>query len=190
LKERSSQNPDEELIQDIEVALTLVDENHPATFASTQALLSREQPSITFDLLWTLFFPGSLQYSYDEYTDQGQILKAQIFEIEQSSSGVFAVIQSHIISHDGKDFGYAVVSHKIPQFEGTRKLQDLAIYPLKYYPQENHLCTQALARGKRFVTMLDHTYLETTGSAVYEVSHPMDWSLERRRFTVRQNSLL
>ncbi|RXW14743.1 hypothetical protein EST38_g11107, partial [Candolleomyces aberdarensis] len=182
LKERASQTPDEELIQDIEVALTFVHEDFAATLASTQALLSKEQPSITFDLLWTLFCPGSLQYSYDEYTEQGLILKTQTFRVQQSSKGVFAVIQSHIITHDGKDFGFAVVSHQIPQFEGTRKLQDLAIYPLRYYPQETQLCIKAIARGKRFVTMLDYTYLETTGSAVYEVS-TSDLNPERRRFT-------
>ncbi|KAJ2934083.1 hypothetical protein H1R20_g2987, partial [Candolleomyces eurysporus] len=182
LKERASQAPDEELIQDIEVALTFVHEDHAATSASTRALLSKEQPSITFDLLWTLFCPGSLQYSYDEYTEQGLILKAQTFRVQHSSKGVFAVIQSHIIAHDGKNFGYATVSHQIAQFEGARKLQDLAIYPLKYYPQETQLCAKAIARGKRFVTMLDYTYLETTGSAVYEVSNS-GWDPERRRFT-------
>ncbi|RXW14746.1 hypothetical protein EST38_g11108 [Candolleomyces aberdarensis] len=183
-KERASRKPDEELVHDLEVAIAFIFEDHADTFSNTEALLSGEWPSITFDLLWTLFCPGSLLYSYDEYTDQGRILKAQTYEImkDMETGQWYAFIRSHMVAHDGRTFGLAIVTHKIYEFDGTRKLQDLGVYPLKYHPKEVELRSKAITRGHKFVNMLDHAFFEATGPAVYEKFNP-DWELELRRFS-------
>jgi hypothetical protein len=189
-RERASRNPDEELVHDLEVATAFTLDDHTETFSNTEALLSGEWPSITFDLLWTLFCPGSLLYSHDEYTDQGRILKAQTYEImkDPETMQYYALIRSHMIAHDGRTFGLAIVKHKIFEFDGTRKLQDLAIYPLKYYPKEAELRSKAIARGQKFITMLGHEFFEASGPAVYEKFNP-DWELELRRFSVSKHRL-
>jgi hypothetical protein len=92
-----------------------------------------------------------------------------------------------MLTHDGKTFGKAIVLFEIIQFPGTRKLQDLAVYPLDFYPNSGELKQQALTRGRKFVKMMqqESTFHEVTeGPAVYEVRNPDDWRFEQRRFTV------
>jgi len=165
--------------------MNLVREDHAQTWSDTQALLHSEYPSITFDLLWAIFRPGSLLYAHDEYTDQGRILKAQTYEIcvDPLTNQVYALIRSHMVAHDGRIFGTAVDAHRIYKFDGTRRLQDLAIYPLEYHPKVEEIKAYALVRGRRFLQLLEPSYVEASGSGVYEVLDP-EWNVELRRFNV------
>ncbi|KAF5342476.1 hypothetical protein D9611_001266 [Ephemerocybe angulata] len=184
--ERSARNPDQEFIEDLEIALAFVEEDHGSTFTDMDALLyDTDTPSVTFDLLWTLYRPGSLAYSYDEFTDQGRIVRVQTFAIHNSpTKGVYALIQTQMVAHDGKTFGTAAVYFEIPMFAGTRPLKDLPVYPLEHFPEREALKQRALKRGKKFVDLLQHSFHEVSGSAVYEIQTPeLEW--ERRRFLVQ-----
>lgn len=189
-QERASASPDDEFIEALEVALAFVEEDYGSSFLDADALLhGNASPSISFDLLWTLFRPGRLLYAYDEYTDQSRILKAQTYEIKWSQmKGTYAEIRAFMLTHDGRIFGRAIVLYEIPLFTGIRKLQDLAVYPVDFHPTQHELQQLALARGKKYVQMmqLKSTFHEIAeGPAVYEERKPDDWRLELRRFTVR-----
>jgi hypothetical protein len=96
----------------------------------------------------------------------------QRLQIEQTQQGVIAIVTSNMITHSGQQFGLATIAHQIPMFEGARKLQDLAVYPLQYYQNGDELCRKAVDRGKKLRSILPHKYVETSGFAMYEENKP------------------
>jgi hypothetical protein len=51
--------------------------------------------------------------------------------------------------------GMGRVKHSwlLQKFEGTKKIQDLSIYPLKYHPDENGLRETLTKRGKKWAAL-------------------------------------
>ncbi|RXW20459.1 hypothetical protein EST38_g5393 [Candolleomyces aberdarensis] len=187
-------NADKELIHDLDVALKYIEEDYTPTIRDLEALLWKVPASITFDLLWTLFCPGSLLYAYDEYTEQDLILKTRSFRLQSRSTrnivqhatvgqhvtvgqygavgqyatvGQYVTIEAFTITDDGKAFGFCTIERHIQQFDGIRRVHDLPVYPLKYHPKETELREKALRRGHRLLTLRPRRYMETCGFAVY-----------------------
>ncbi|KAJ2921742.1 hypothetical protein H1R20_g15354, partial [Candolleomyces eurysporus] len=123
-------NADKELIHDLDVALKYIEEDYTPTIKELEALLWKVPASITFDLLWTLFCPGSLLYAYDEYTEQELILKTRSFRLRTRSNtpgdngpyaaqntSQYAAIEAFAVTDDGKTFGFCTVERHIQQFD-------------------------------------------------------------------------
>ena len=173
-----AREPQKDLVYGLEVALEYIYEDFGHVRIEKNELLSMEEPCITFELLWTLFPPGMLLYSHEEYTDQDVISVAQKLKVERTQEGIFAFITSTMITHSGKHFGSALVAHQIPMFEGPRKLQDLAVYPLNFYRNKDQLRQKAIDRGKKLHSLLPLRYVETNGFAMYQDDQGKPFRLE------------
>ena len=184
-KEQSKDSPDDALIADIKVALQYIEEDNGNDIADFMRLTDHQE--ITFDLLWALFTPNTLMYRYHDMTEQVQVLlvRSVIRALRQDLS-IYVRIECDVINNDGNSFGLARDMIEIDSFPGSRKIQDLPIYPLKYREDQNTIRDHAVSRGKRFVTMDRHSYNEISGQAMREtISDRYDEPPKRFKFHVR-----
>lgn len=113
---------------------------------------NREQKSVTFESLWTLFPPGALVYGR---LFQGQ---DQIFIVldnyrpwpRNESEPPPWTLQCLTYDWDGMTFKRRAVDLKIPNFENAKPITSLDFFPLDYYPDLDDLKRRLLDRGAKY----------------------------------------
>lgn len=178
--EKSKDQPDEALVNDLTVALQYIEEDHAGNIASMDSLLSRQE--ITWDLFWALFIPRSLVYHYHQLTQQIQILRFHRARKRMRQSGIqYWQIICDMVAFDGMKLGYARLDHfEIDEYPGARKIYDLDIFPLDYVKDKSTVYSHAVERGKRYCEIKDKTYLECEGPSMREI---LNKDLEPKQFT-------
>ncbi|KAK8070444.1 hypothetical protein PG997_010647 [Apiospora hydei] len=101
---------------------------------------------ITYELLWTLFEPGTLVYSTMNGVDQ--LSRVQSFQ-PLPDAGCSRIVVTYT-DYNGHKFGYATTSLKIPSFEGTKNITSLNVHPMSSRRDEGLMKAELRARGKRF----------------------------------------
>lgn len=153
-EEKQKTDPDQQLINDIGTALRFVEEDYGGTLASLQSLLASGE--ITFDLLWAIFPPQELIVAMEH----GVLRQPQALPLLSSDYGTrengqrYFWAKGSVITHDGEDFGKGDFTTVINAFEGARKVSSLAFYPLKFHHEEAALRERLIARGKKYVELL------------------------------------
>jgi hypothetical protein len=190
-EEEAKAEPDTALAADLATALQFVDEDYGGQIADFERLVSFGE--ITFDLLWAFFEPNTLVHHFHEYSEQDQLLLMRIVKYRQREDmSTYLNVVCEVISCDGKTFGVARVrSLEIDEYQGARKIHDLSVIPLKYFPNANSIRDEAIRRGKRFTQMathaVSHTYHEISGPAIKEEVGD-DWEVKLFKFNVRAPS--
>jgi hypothetical protein len=121
--------------------------------------------TVAFNLLWTLFPPGTLVYATPF------MRLPQIFIVKDSYSGFHEESESgrekdqkkfwHLYCYaydfSGKTFDRVLVLFKFEEFQGTRMINTLSVYPLRYHfsgedaeSQQERFQQDMIARGKVF----------------------------------------
>lgn len=98
---------------------------------------------ITYRLLWTLLEPGErVVHAF------GEMLT---FYIVQSCAyeGKRLEINVKFVEWDGVSFGYQERSWYIEQFEGTRQITELEVFPAAFHPDKEEAEASAISRGRR-----------------------------------------
>ncbi|KAL2131486.1 hypothetical protein VTI74DRAFT_4974 [Chaetomium olivicolor] len=62
----------------------------------------------------------------------------------------FSRVTARIVDWNGSGFGYRNEQIDINQFEGTRRITDLPVFPVKFDPSSEEAKTKAIARGRKF----------------------------------------
>ena len=171
LEEAQAAEPlNEALIADLQVVIDFIQEEHGAVLADIGSLQSAGE--ITWPLLWALFSPNELVYHYHELTEQDQVLKfcSITWRSRPSTNIPYWDIRCDILADDGTGFGFAKepMPLEIDEFDGTRKIQDLLLYPLRYHRDESRIREESLARGRVFSTLDKPSLLRTSGQAMWE----------------------
>lgn len=104
--------------------------------------------AIDFEILWTLYTPGSLMYSHDNGHDR--LYQTGECEYWQDLSGMKFTVRCEMIEWDGEKFGKVMLSENISKFKGTRQITTLPSYPLRFHPKAEEMKAKCIARGKRF----------------------------------------
>ena len=168
LTEEEAKNPQERsesLIVDIMAAIQVVEEDLSKTLQDVADLTL--QGEITFDLLWTLFKPNSLIYSYHYLTEQSRVLIVRQVEYKMNMDrSRYLYMSCDIIHDDGNLFGFAREHLSIGEYKGVRAIQELPTYPLKYHPTTDAIYAEAVGRGRSYVQLPQHSYQEMNGIAV------------------------
>lgn len=150
---------------------------------------------ITWGLLWALFTPNTLMYHFNEFTEQGQVLRMRSMKARfRQDHTPYWQINCEMIADDGIKFGYTkclglaqrpdkFTDLEIDEFDGARKIQDLVVYPLQYAENAMTIRSEAISRGKRYAGMKDHSYWETSGPALRETVNDR-WESKRAKFSV------
>lgn len=62
-------------------------------------------------------------------------------------------------------FGYATIQATIPAFAGSKKITNLAAYPLKFHPEAEEIRTKLVERGKKWASLKDCHHMRYDGVA-------------------------
>lgn len=166
--EQGKAHTNKAVIDDLNVALQYIAEDYDSTLETLASLSSHYE--ITFNLLWTLFPPNTEIFTKHNLLREDQVLKLQTGEYGARANGsrYFSLNVRHI-SHDGEKFGWIQeTSMQIDQFEGAKKVHHLKCFPLSHHPDQDDIRTKLIQRGRRYVELLQPTYLEYTGAAITE----------------------
>lgn len=72
---------------------------------------------------------------------------------QESPHGLEFVIFSRNIRFDGEKLGYSATEVKISEFEGTKAVRDLIVYPIEYHPSPEELKQCLKTRGEKFLSL-------------------------------------
>ncbi|KAH8823866.1 P-loop containing nucleoside triphosphate hydrolase protein [Flagelloscypha sp. PMI_526] len=166
-KEASELSEDIQLVQHIKATLSVIDEDLGKDIKNHTALLAAGKMS--FDLLWMIFPPNILVYSYDTFREQDSIWKvcSSHIEIDDSKKKWF-VLTCNIVRHDGKHFGFAKDHLRVEEFTGAKLLTKLPFYPLQHHPARDIVYDKAVSRGRRISSMEPHAYHTYSAHAIRE----------------------
>ena len=112
----------------------------------------RDQKSVAFESLWTLFPPGTLICS-KQFLGQDQVF------IVQDNRGPWPLIgrkntrwtlNCWTYDWDGKVFKRMALDLSIDAFEGTRPITSLPFYPLDHHAQPKDLMKRLVERGAKY----------------------------------------
>ncbi|SPB51383.1 unnamed protein product [Aspergillus niger] len=171
-EEKQKENPNQQLINDIGTALQFVEEDFAAQISSLKSLMSENQ--ITWDLLWAIFPPKEVIIS----PRFGLMSEEQAFNLKMSSyqsrpnGQQYFSASADVIKHDGQDFGKATMELEIDKYDGARTITSLNFFPLRYHDEESAVRERLIARGRKFVALLEQPacrdYTAANGVREYE----------------------
>lgn len=104
--------------------------------------------AIDFEILWTLFTPGSLMFSHDNGHDR--LYETGECEYYQDLDGMKFSVRCEMIEWDGEKFGKVMLTESIKKFKGTRQITTLPSHPLRFHPKAEEIKAKCITRGKRF----------------------------------------
>ncbi|KAI1413632.1 P-loop containing nucleoside triphosphate hydrolase protein [Hypoxylon sp. FL1857] len=103
---------------------------------------------ITYDYLWTIFKPGIDIYTFEDGYDRIYRLQKTLYV--QGFGGQFFQLTVNEIDCDGEGFGYQTRIFPIFNFPGTKRVQDLDIFPASYHPKLSEVKDSLRKRGEMF----------------------------------------
>ncbi|KAK8060863.1 26S proteasome regulatory subunit 4 [Apiospora saccharicola] len=152
----------------LKVLIKYLDKDYAHIKKSLYPLL--ENGLITFDLLWALWKPNTLVFT----TTYGTPEEHRVFKVEMAEKrysmlkGETYYVEGKYFEYDGKNFGFGVMAEELPDFQGSRRIDSLACYPLKYHKDESQVRRDLIERGKKFVSLGGVHYKCHQGLAYYK----------------------
>ncbi|EWC46772.1 hypothetical protein DRE_04017 [Drechslerella stenobrocha 248] len=151
----------------LKLCLDFLDSEFAALDKEYQNFMGQEMT--TFDLMWTLFKPGELVYS--TFDGHPRVFEVKGFKEQQVAGSVCAVIDGRCIDYNGDEFGWAQKYLVNPDFEGSRKITDLDVFPLKYHPHEKQVRADLASRGRKFESLAGIHCMEYNGPTISGAGH-------------------
>lgn len=82
---------------------------------------------------------------------------------------------------DGKIFGKASIELVIPKFRGTKRINTLPAFPLKYHPDKKQAKSDLVECGRKFVRLIDTHHCHCQGEAfLIHKRDPVKFSVDSR----------
>lgn len=139
--------------------------------------------AIDFELLWTLFAPGTLMYSHDNGHDR--LYETCDCEYWQDLSGMKFTVRCDMIDWDGEKFGKVMLSENIGKFKGTRQITTLPSYPLKFHAKAEEMKQKCIDRGRRFQELAGVHCKDYKGTAVEYTKYSVQTITSKRQLEGR-----
>ena len=108
---------------------------------------------ITFDMLWALFKLNDIVYGTCLGSQKPRCVIFDYEEVELFDCTEYFHIEGRYLDFDGKNFGQASTALGIFKFRGTKCVDKLEAFPLKYHPSEKEVRCQLIACGRKFLTL-------------------------------------
>lgn len=116
---------------------------------------------ISFEPIWTLFKPGqNVYYNSKRKGDPEYLLDLDSCEYKEGREDrdtVYSLICT-MVDWDGNSFGRRSMSFSISQFDGSKGITELFVYPLKFCKDIAAVEERFLKRGRRFEELATITY--------------------------------
>ncbi|KAI0382809.1 putative AAA family ATPase [Hypomontagnella monticulosa] len=115
---------------------------------------------ITFDYLWSIFKPGIDVYAFEDGFDRIYRLQKTLYQ--QAIGGSYFQVTVAEIECDGNRFGYQTKVIPILNWPGTKRIQDLDIYPASCHPRFDEMKEALRKRGRMYRTVHVEPYYHGT----------------------------
>ena len=127
-----------------------------------------DHSEITYDLLPLLFKPNTLVYTRCFGTKKPRcVIYDSAEEKKNRSEEKYFSMACRYLDFDGKTFGIASINLAIPKFRGTKRINTLRAFPLKYHQDEKQAKADIVECGRKFVTLTDVRLVHCRGEAFY-----------------------
>lgn len=142
-------------------------------------LISGEIP---YDLLWTLFKPNTFAYTTCPGTKKQRCIKYDFGEERSTADGVvYFHIKGRYIDFDGKVFGEVPVDTGILKYRGSKPINSLDVFPLRYHENADQVRTELAMCGRKFRSVKSIQHLQYSGTAFQVVrGEPVAMSISSR----------
>lgn len=138
---------------------------------------------ISYDLLWALFKPESLSYCTCPATDLPRCIKyveGYTQKPNYQEDKEFFKIRASFLNVDGGSVRETLKTYEIEKFNGRKRIEDLPIYPLKYYPDQG-IREFLITRGRKFVSLASQRcHRRYSGNIFFEPEDPNEIKLARK----------
>ena len=132
------------------------------------------KPSIEFENLWMVFKPGELIV-----TGRGEKLRVLQLVSTYLTSGSDPkwYIYGRFVTHDGTSFGYAEEKLTISEFEGSKEIRRLSVFPLEFHEDRDSIRESLLTRGQKFRSLsgIYHRSYDGIASALGQERDQNQW---------------
>ncbi|KAI5785369.1 P-loop containing nucleoside triphosphate hydrolase protein [Pyronema domesticum] len=127
-----------------------------------------EEDRITFDHLWAVFRPGTIIHTLCPGTNEPMCLKLDWGSSKNDfKKGTWFQLDCSYIDYDGKAFGEAKATVKIPEFVGVKRIDALPAFPLARHPEVEAMREKLISRGRKFGTYSGAHYKYYEGMAYF-----------------------
>jgi hypothetical protein len=161
----------------------LIDSIREIYMPTTQRLLPLlEHGEITYDLLPMLFKPNTPVYTTCFGTQKPRCVTYDSAEEKTTrSKNKYLSMDCRFFDFDGKTFGKASIELVIPKFRGTKRINTLPAFPLKYHPDKNQVKSDFVKCGRKFVRLIGTHHCYCQGEAFFmEDGDPVRVSVDSR----------
>lgn len=150
---------DEETREHVEILFKTLEEELKSTLDTVADLA--KNGVMTYDLLWTMFEPGTLVYIQGE-TQRVMRASSHYYDCQ---SGSF-IMSNEFVEWDGDKFGMCSDTSRIGGFIGTKAIVDLQVLPLSCHPHSEELQSRCIERGKLWESYCTYSFRNYKGVGV------------------------
>jgi hypothetical protein len=130
------------------------------------ALLAKNE--ITYDLLWALFEPNTEVYTTCQGTGASRCVLFNHCEERTEMDGSKCIyLETRYLNSNGKILGEVTTGIKIPYFRGTKQIEHLRAYPLRYHADKDKVRKELIQCGRTFVSLIGIHHRQYEGKAFF-----------------------
>ncbi|KAI9814172.1 MAG: hypothetical protein M1827_003338 [Pycnora praestabilis] len=139
--------------RDIEILIREVD--HRQATERKDATKLAENKQVTYDLLWTLFYPGEPVVQKDIMGKEQVSIIATPHRMPAGETSEKYYLDLWSVDYNGTEFTYLESTISIKSFKGAKAITDLEVFPLKEWEGPNgakatELKERLIKRGQKF----------------------------------------
>lgn len=159
----------------LDVLVDYTETTYKSTVEHLSVLLGTQE--ITYNLLWALFNPNTEVYTTCPGTGASRcVLYNHCEEKAELDGSKYMHIEGRYLNSDGQALGEATAGVNVPIFRGSKRIQHLRAYPLRYHPEKERVRRKLVQCGRHFVSLMGthHRKVGTTlpwSSICREKSH-------------------
>lgn len=124
-----------------------------------------QQGHITYDLLWALFKPGCYVFTTCLGTGKPRCVVFDAGEDITRDGVTYYKLEARYLDHDGEKFGEAGVVLGILKFRGSKPIESLDAFPLRYHPKHDQIRQELVETGRKFRSLVGTHIQRCDGSA-------------------------
>ena len=115
--------------------------------------------AVTYDHLWMIFQPGDVVIQETEGGQAYELGQTQYVEIKSGpSAGHYLQLTCDCVSWSGTAFGRGTEKILLEKYLGTRKIETLGAFPLKFHENREELKEMLIKRGEKFEALAGYQY--------------------------------
>ncbi|KAJ5537503.1 hypothetical protein N7494_006982 [Penicillium frequentans] len=168
---------DAQCLKHLNLLLGWVIEANASVARSVSSLI--EQGHITYELLWALFKPGCYVFTTCLGTGKPRCVIFDAGEEITRDGVTYYKLEARYLDHDGERFGEAGVVLGILKFRGSKPIESLDAFPLRYHPKHDQIRQELIDTGRKFRSLVGKHIQRCKGSAfIMEDGEPIKMNID------------